>query len=180
VDGISRDNFRVLLAAFIEENDLPTCRVAKAIGCSDATINRLLDGITLPSDEMMNQVGIMVAAGFARYATMTEAEKERWTEKASAVAGGVLGLTWISSVVSAAGTVSGLSAAGITSGLAALGLGGGMIVGVAVAAAIPLSVGAAGYGIAKGAKYAVDEWNLRVTELNARWEIMDEAEGPEA
>lgn len=180
MDGISRDSLRMLLAGFIEENDLTTRQVAKAIGCSDATINRVLDGITLPSDEMMNQVGIMVAAGFGRYATMTEAEKERWTEKASAVVGGVLGVTWISSVVSAAGTVSGLSAPGITSGLAALGLGGGMIVGVAVAAVIPLGVGVAGYGIAKGAKYAVNEWNLRVTELSARWEIAREAAGPEA
>lgn len=173
MDAISRDRFGALLAGFIEDNGLTTRRVAKAIGCSDATVNRLLVGRTLPTDEMMGQVGIMAAVGFDRYATMTKAEKERWTEKASAVAGGFLGLTWISSAVSAAGTVTGLSAPGITSGLAALGLGGGMIVGVAVAAAIPIGVGAAGYGIAKGAKYAIGEWNLRAEDLNPRWEIAD-------
>jgi hypothetical protein len=103
VEEISRENLRVLLAASLEKHDLTTRRVAKAIGCSDVTVNRLRDGETLPSGEMMKQVGLMIELGFDKYARLSKAEKERLTEKASAVAGGVLGLTWISSVVSAAG-----------------------------------------------------------------------------
>lgn len=171
-----RESFGVILRAFIEENGLTRRRAAKAIGCPVATIDRLLEGITLPTDEMIQQVGLMIELGFDRYATLSAAEKERMTEKASAVVGGVLGLTWISSAVSAAGSVTGLSAAGISSGLAWWGFGGGMIAGIGVLAVVPLGVGVAGYGVAKGIKYGVGEWKLRATDVDPRWEIINAGE----
>jgi hypothetical protein len=56
--------------------------------------------------------------------------------------------------VAAAGSVTGLSAAGITSGLAAIGgvVGGGMLTGLAITAAAPVALGAAGYGLYKWLK----------------------------
>lgn len=169
---VPHDDTRAILAAFMKENGLAARKVAMAIGCSEATIKRILEGTTRPTDEMVTQIALMIDAGFKRYAAMTSAEKEHWTEKVSAGVGGALGLSWISAAVSAAGSVSGLSAAGITSGLAALGFGGGMIVGVGVVAAIPIGVGAAGYGVARLAKRGMTEWNLSVKDLDERWESL--------
>jgi len=53
MNQFSRDNSRLLLAAFIEENDLNVRQVAKVIGCSEATLVRILAARSLPSDEMM-------------------------------------------------------------------------------------------------------------------------------
>jgi hypothetical protein len=181
MNEITRENLRILLAAFIENNDLTARRVAKAIGCSDATVTRLLFGKTHPSDEMMKQVGLMIELGFERYATLSHAEKERFSEKLGTVSGGALGFSGITATVSALG-VPGLSAAGITSGLAGLGslVGGGMIVGVSVAAAIPIVAGAAGYAIIKGIKFLASGKELDVTDVNPRWEIAHEDRGPKA
>ncbi len=178
---ITRDNLRLLLAAFIEKQNLTTRRVAKVIGCSDATMTRLLLGTTLPSDEMMKQVGLMVGLGFDKYAALTETQKEQLAEKIGAVSSGVLGFSGITAAISALG-LPGLSAAGITSGLAALGsvVGGGMIVGVSVAAAIPLAAGALGYAIIKGVKYFAGERELDLTDVNPRWEEVSGHDGPKA
>lgn len=111
---ITRESLWVLLAAFIEKYDLTTRRVAKSIGCSDATITRLLFGQTLPSDEMMKQVLLMIELGFDKYSGLTEAQKEQLSQKIGAVGGGVLGFSGITAAVGALG-VPGLSAAGITS-----------------------------------------------------------------
>ncbi len=168
-----RENCGSLLAKFIKENDLDVRRVAKAIGCSEATLNRILTTQSLPSDEMMKQVGIIMELGFNSYSKLSNAQKEHITEAIGTVSGGVLGFTSISAAIGTLGTVSGLSAAGITSGLSTLGIivGGGMVGGVIVAAAIPIVAGATGYGIIKGVKYLANEWQLNVTEFDERWEI---------
>ena len=173
MDEINRDNCRILLAAFIEENDLTVGRVAKAIGCSEATLVRILAERSWPSGEMLKRVGIMFELGFPAYARLSEAQKERISEKIGTVGGGILGFGSISAAISSFGAVGGLSAAGVTSGLAALGslIGGGMVAGVAVAGAIPLAAGTAGYAIIKGIKYLAAEWQLNVTERDERWEI---------
>jgi len=170
---ITPENCRLLLAAFIEKEALTAPSVAKAIGCRHATLARILAGKTVPTDEFMKQVGIMIGIGFAKYDTLSEAEKEKISEAIGAVGGGVVGFGSIAAAVSASGAVAGLSAAGITSGLAAIGtiIGGGMMAGVAVAAAIPLAAGALGYGVIKGVKYFFSESELSKEEIDPRWEM---------
>jgi len=121
----------------------------------------------------MKQVGIMIGIGFNKYDTLSEAEKEKISETIGAVGGGVLGFGSIAAAVSASGSIAGLSAAGITSGLAAIGtvVGGGLMAGVAVAAAIPLAAGAIGYAVIKGVKYFVSETELNKDDIDTRWEI---------
>jgi hypothetical protein len=173
MNQFKRDNCGLLLAKFIKENDLDVRRVAKAIGCSEATLNRILTTRSLPSDEMMKQVGIIMELGIVSYSRLSSAQKEHISEAIGTVGGGILGFGSISAAISTLGTVSGLSAAGITSGLSTLGVvvGGGMIGGVIVAAAIPIVAGATGYGIIKGVKYLANEWKLNASEFDERWEI---------
>lgn len=170
VEEITRKNLRLLLAAFIEKNELTTRRVARAIGCSEPTVKRLLSGRTLPSDEMMKQVGLMVELGFKQYAALTVTQKEQLSQKIGAVGGGVVGFGVVYAAVGSLG-LPGMSAAGITSGLAALGVGGGMIAGVLVAAAIPLTAGALVYGAIKGGKYLFFERRLDAADFDSTWEV---------
>ena len=60
MESIDRNNCSVFLAAFIEQNKLSVRKVAKAITCSEITLNRIIAGKTLPSDEMLRQSGIMI------------------------------------------------------------------------------------------------------------------------
>lgn len=178
----SRESLRVLLAAFIEQHDLMTRRVAKAIGCSDATIIRLLAAKTLPSDEMMQEVALMVQAGFDRYARMTKPERRLLSKKMerSVVGGSVVGgFAAIPDVVGAFGK-QGLSGPGIASGLKKMSGGNGMVGGIQAAAAIPILAGALGYVVIVGVNYFASERQLDVTDMNPRWEIINEAEGPKA
>jgi len=173
MNQITRENCRLLLAAFIEENDLNVRRIAKVIGCSEATLVRILAARSLPSDEMMKQVGILIELGFDSYSKLSNAQKEHISEALGIVGGGFIGFGSINAAIGSLGLVSGLSAAGMTSGLAALGavVSGGMFAGVMVAAAIPIAAGATGYAIIKGVKYLANERHLNVTELDERWEI---------
>jgi plasmid maintenance system antidote protein VapI len=172
---ITRKNLRILLSGFMEKNNVMPRRVAKAIGCGEATIIRLLMGTSWPSDEMIKQVGMMIELGFDRYSKLTTRDKERLSDAIGTVAGGTIGFSAIYAAVSALG-LSGVSAAGITSGLAALGsmIGGGMIAGVLVSAAFPIG------GIIIGrklAKHWASEKELNDAEFNPQWEIR--AVGPE-
>ena len=67
MDTIDRENFRLLLAAFIDDNELSLKKIAKSIGCSVATLARIIDRKTLPSDEMMRQGSLMMGIGFQAY-----------------------------------------------------------------------------------------------------------------
>lgn len=173
MNQITQDNSGLLLAAFIKENDLTVRQVSKAIGCSEATLNRILVTRSLPSDEMIKQIGIMIELGFLAYSKLSNAQKERISESIGTVGGGILGFGSITAVVSSLG-VSGLSAAGITSGLAVLGtmVSGGMAAGIVVVAALPIATGAAGYAIIKGVKYLANEWKLNVTDIDEHWETI--------
>ncbi len=172
MNQFDRESFRLMLAAFIERGDRTVRQVAKAIGCSDATLTRVLAGKTAPSANLMKQGGIMFELGFERYSKLSASERETLSEKIGVVGGGVLGFGAITAAIEAAG-ITGVSAAGISSGLAALGgiVGGGMLAGVSVAAAIPLAAGALGYGIVKGVKYFVSESRLNSTDIDKRWEV---------
>jgi len=127
-NGISKENFKNFLAPFMEENKLSVSKVAKAIGCPESSIGRILMDITIPSNEMLKQGVVLIEIGFERYKKLTKAEKEKISEAIGTIGGGVLGFGSITAAVSASGAVVGLSAAGIASGLAAIGgiVGGGM------------------------------------------------------
>ncbi len=173
MEEITRDNCRLLLAAFIQENELTTRDVARAIGCPEYSLLRILSSKSKPSDEMLKQISIMIGIGFDKYQKLTDSEKENISEKLGVVGGGTLGFASIAATISSLGSVAGLSAAGISSGLAALGaiVGGGMLAGVSVAATIPLAAGAIGYGIIKGVKHLFGERYLNTEEIDQKWEI---------
>lgn len=71
MEKISRNDCSVFLAAFIEKNDLSVKKVSKAITCSAATLNRIVGGKTLASDEMLRQTAIMVELGFDSYSRLS-------------------------------------------------------------------------------------------------------------
>ena len=76
----------------------------------------------------------------------TESDPDKVEVFASGViVGGIGGSAATIATVAAAGVVKGLSAAGISSGLAAIGstVGGGMVAGLAVSAAVPVTSAAA-------------------------------------
>jgi hypothetical protein len=173
MSSFDASTFRVYLAAFVEREQLTVRDAARAVGCPEASLLRILDGKTFPAEELLKQSAVMFEIGFARYTKLTAAEKESISEKIGTASAGAFGFATITAAVSALG-VPGLSAAGISSGLAVLGsvVGGGMIVGVSVAAAIPIAAGAAGYAVIKGIKYLISESQLNSTEIDPRWETV--------
>jgi len=177
VEEFNRENMRVPLAAFIEEYELNTRLVAKAIGCSEATIIRLLAASTLPTDKMMREVALMFQAGFARYAGLTKAERRRlWRSAEKKVVGGSVagGVFAIPDVINAFGRTPGLSSPGIASGLKDMSGGNGMVRGIQVAAVVPIIAGTLGYGVLKGVEYFASESQLNAKKLNPEWEILNE------
>ena len=139
------------------------------------TLTRIILEKTLASDEMIIQTGLMMQIGYKQYSKLSDAEKEKFSETIGAVGGGVLGFASIAGAISVLGT-AGLSAAGITSGLAALGaiVGGGMVAGVTVAAALPLGVAAAGYGVVKMVKSKAGDIKVNMKNIDSKWEIVIE------
>jgi transcriptional regulator with XRE-family HTH domain len=87
---INTENLRNFLAVFIEENNLTVKQVAKAIGCSIATLERVLVGETLPTNNLIKQVGILIAIGYKKYIKLSESEKETISEKMGTVGAGGL------------------------------------------------------------------------------------------
>jgi hypothetical protein len=175
-ENLNRFNFARVFGDFLKEGEINIRSAAKAIGCSEPTMSRLLRNMeqrTFPTDEMLKQVGIMMVLSYSKYSKLSKAEKSKISEGIGTVIGGGIGFATIASTVSGFGAVAGLSAAGISSGLAAMGglLGGGMMTGVAVAAAIPVAVGAAGLGAGMGIKYLICEHFLDKTEIDPNWEM---------
>lgn len=91
MESMSRDNFALVMAAFMEKENLAYRRIAKALTCSEFTILRLLVGYTLPSDEMLKQCAVLIELGFVRYSKLTHAERKQLSEKIGTVGGGVVG-----------------------------------------------------------------------------------------
>ncbi len=169
---INRENFPIMMAAFMEQNELSVQHIAGAIGCSGASLNRILASSTRASDDMLRQGALLMGLGFDRFSKLTDAEREKLSEALGAIGGGVLGFAAVMAAVEGLGVV-GLSAAGITSGLAAIGalVGGGMAAGVAAAAAIPIAAMGIGYGIIRAVKYFVSDVQLKADKLDPKWEI---------
>jgi len=176
MEKISRNDCRVFLAAFMEKNNLPIKKVSKAITCSTATLNRVVGGKTLASDEMLRQTAIMVELGFESYSKLSKAEKKKISEMLGIVGGGTIGIGGVTAAVSALG-FAGLSAAGVTSGLAALGalIGGGMVAGLSVVAAIPIGAAVLGYGVIKAVKATLESHKSGEEKYDPFWELPLEA-----
>lgn len=176
MEKISRNDCSVFLAAFIEKNDLSVKKVSKAITCSTATLNRIVGGKTLASDEMLRQTAIMVELGFDSYSRLSKAEKEKISEILGVVGGGAIGIGSVTAAVSTLG-VAGLSAAGIASGLSALGaiIGGGMAAGLSVVAAIPIGAAVLGYGVIKAVKATLESHKSGEEKYDPFWELPLEA-----
>ena len=65
-EGINAENCRVLLAAYMEKDEISVSKISKSIGCSTPTVNRILAGETLPTIDFIKQVGILVELGYER------------------------------------------------------------------------------------------------------------------
>ena len=75
VDEVTQENCRDFLVAYMEKEKISAPRISNAIGCSHATIGRLLAGITTPTVEFITQAGVMMELGIKQYAKLTENEK---------------------------------------------------------------------------------------------------------
>lgn len=144
--------------------------LASTLGVAESTIYRLETQQTVPKVDFMLRLSGLVAIGHAKYSKMSDGEKDKIAEYLGAGGGVAAGVGGAIAAVSASGAVAGLSAAGVTSGLAAIG-GGAMVGGIAVVAAIPLAVGAAGFGLVKGIKAICDANRLNCKEVDDHWEI---------
>lgn len=143
---------------------------SRIIGVSEATLRRLEEKDTKPTDEFMNRLQALCVIGAAKYGRLSDSEKEKVSEVLGATGGVIAGVGGSIAAIGAAGAVSGFSAAGITSGLAAIG-GGAMLTGIGVVAAIPVATGLLGYGLIKGIKSICQANDLSCTEVAEKWEI---------
>lgn len=164
----NQTNFSVMLAEFMKQHGLSARSIANAFTCSEATLNRVLNGSTLATEEMLRQGKLLIDLGFIRYSKLTTAERENLLAKVGVVGGG--GVAGVCAVSSA---VAGASGAGMASGLAAAGsvVGGGMAAGIVVAAAIPLACAGIGYAIFRAANYVVSERQLNADAHDSKWEM---------
>lgn len=171
MENLTRENFCEYLATWMAENKITISKVAKAMNCSIPSLNRLLKKNSYPTDETLRQTGIMIAVGFIKYSKMSNAEKETISEKIGSLSGAGLGFASVTAVVGTLGT-AGLSAAGIMSGLATAGslIGGGAVAGVAVVAIVPFVAAGLGYGLVKGIKWVVYNYNSKIEKIDSRWE----------
>lgn len=171
MENLNYDNYSKTLDTWIKENKLTLARVAKAINCSIPTLDRLLKKECYPTDEMIRQTVVMITIGFSKYSKMSNAQKETISEKIGTVSGAGLGFASVSAVVGSLGT-AGLSGAGIMSGLATAGgfLGGGAAAGIAVVAVVPILAAGLGFGLIKGIKWTIADYNSKIEKNNARWE----------
>lgn len=169
---ITKENYSQILKSYISQNKLELRKISKVIDCTIPTLERLLDNQSIPSDEMIKQTGILITLGFAKYSKLSNAEKEKYSEKLGTISGAGLGFASITAVVSGLGT-AGLSGAGIMSGLAAVGgfVGAGAATGIVVVAAVPILTGIAGYGLIKGIKHLTGNYKQKAISIDKRWEI---------
>ncbi|MEL1244488.1 hypothetical protein AAEO56_09465 [Flavobacterium sp. DGU11] len=172
MEEITYDNISNFIKRFMKNNNLEIKTIAKEINCSISTLNRIIKKESLPTSNMLKQVGIMISIGFEKYRKLSNSEKESISEKIGAFGGGILGFGSITAAIGASGTVAGLSAAGITSGLSAIGgiVGGGMTVGIITVAFIPIATIGVGFGIIKGVKSIISNNRLNNVEYDSYWE----------
>lgn len=169
---ITKENYSQILKSYISQNKLELRKISKVIDCTIPTLERLLNNQSIPSDEMIKQTGILITLGFTKYSKLSDAEKEKYSEKLGTVSGAGIGFASITAVVNGLGT-AGLSGAGIMSGLAAVGglVGAGAVTGIVVVAAVPILTGITGYGLIKGIKHLTGNYKQKSVSIDKRWEI---------
>jgi len=173
MENINKENFAKILGTWISKEKLELKKVAKVIGCSTSTLNRLVQNKTYPTDESLKQTAVLIELGYKSYSKLSSSQKEKISETIGAVGGGGIAFASITAIISTLG-YAGLGAAGIVSGLATLGgiIGGGMLSGILIAAALPVAGIVAGFGLIKGIKYLTSEYKVSVDEIDKKWEII--------
>ncbi len=170
MEDITEDNCGEKLKLIRQISAITQRNLAEILGVSESTIKRLETGDTKPTKDFMLMLAALCIIGKEKYSKMSKAEKEKISEYLGSAGGALTGVGASIAAISSSGAVAGLSAAGITSGLAAIG-GGTMLGGIAVVAAIPIAVGAAGFGLVKAIKKVCELNNLNCKEVNKRYEI---------
>jgi hypothetical protein len=87
LNNIMPEDCRLLLAAYMDKNEIGAPRISKAIGCSYATLARILAATSKPTVEFMKQAGILIEIGYEKYQKLSDAEKETISEKIAIVSG---------------------------------------------------------------------------------------------
>jgi len=172
-EPVTKENCGKKLCIIRDLLRIPRRELARVIGVSESTLRRLEEKNTIPTDEFMNRLQALCVIGAAKYAKLSEAEKEKVSEGLGVIGGTVAGVGGSIAAIGAAGAVGGFSAAGITSGLAAIG-GGAMLTGIGVVAMIPIGTGLLGYGLVRGIKNICEANKLSSKEIDGNWEIRRE------
>lgn len=169
-EPITKENCRAKLLLIRNLLKISRRELARIIGVSEATLRRLEQTDSTPTDEFMNRLQALCVIGAAKYGKLSDSNKEKVSEMIGTTGGVVAGVGGGIAAIGAAGAVSGFSAAGITSGLATIG-GGAMLTGIGIVASIPVATGLLGFGLVKGIKAICDANQLSCTEVNEKWEI---------
>lgn len=171
MQNVNSENYHEIFSEYIDTNNLSNTTIAKVLNCSVPTLGRLLKNQSKPSEEMIKQTGILMVIGLEKYAVLSKAEKEKYSEKIGPLVGAGLGLASIPTIIGGLGT-AGLSGAGIMSGLATAGtiFGGGAAAGLVAVGSGAILAGIAGYGLVKGFKYALSSIKSKSKVQDARWE----------
>jgi DNA-binding XRE family transcriptional regulator len=143
--------------------------LAKCIGCSEATVNRIEKHKTKATKDFLNKLLCLVIIGYAKYRSLNKTEEKHLAEYMGVTGGTAAGVAGAIGLVSASGTIGGISAAGVTSGLTAIG--GALMAGAAIVASIPVVACFAGFGIAKGLKAICAANQLDCQEVDGKFEI---------
>lgn len=175
---LSQENYALEVTTFLKVHQL-TLRirqVAESLECSLPTFNRLISGMSKPTEKAIKETEKMMKlteiSNFEDYSKIPASERQKVVEKINSdgptAAGGAAATM---AVVSVAG---GVSAAAISSTLATIGsaIGGGMLSGIAVLAAVPLAIGTAAVGVDHLVNHVSHERRLNSTEIDSDWEFI--------
>lgn len=171
---VTRENCGTMLKLIKDNSNMTLAEMAEILGVSVSTLSRIIRGLTLPGQSIMNRLRIIQLLGQGRVSSMSEKEKKSLSEYFAALGGAAGGLVSAIGAISAGGTVAGLSGAGIATGLAALG--STMLGGIVVVGSIPVAAAAAGYGIVKAIKAICKANKLKMREKEGWFEFVTHSE----
>ena len=176
-ETITKENCGEQIRLVRKVSGMTRAELAQILGCAESVITRLKTKKTMPSEDFLGLLKALSVIGYYRFSKISNTQKESVSEAIGAATGGVVGMAGSIAAVTASG-VAGLSATGVATGLAALGMGS-MVAGIGVVAAIPCAVGLAGYGLIKGIKSIAEANNLRINEIDDRFEIVTQPQESE-
>lgn len=87
MEKINSENYSKSLKRFIEVNNLKINNISKTFDCSTATIERLLNLDTFPTEEMLKQTGLLIIVGPKDYAKLNKTQKEKVSNSLGALSG---------------------------------------------------------------------------------------------